>query len=97
MDGRAGENDALDADERHQHVDRQQHADDRAERIGRIDRADGALAGAAAHELVRQQRQRHARAKGRRNHDQRGDQLADQVESDIAAARAREDARETTP
>ncbi len=56
MDAGARQDDALDPDEWHEYVDRQQHADNRAECVHRIDRADGSFAGAATHEFLRQQR-----------------------------------------
>ena len=94
MNRGTGENDPFDADARHEHMDREHHAYDGAERVGGVDEADGALTCAATHELTREQRQRHPRTEARRDHDERCDQLADDVESDIAARGAREAVQE---
>ena len=71
IDHGAGEQRALQAEQRQAEVHREQHAGDRAERVGGVDPADRGLAGAAAQQRAGDQRQRHAGAERRRQHHQR--------------------------
>ncbi len=73
VDSGAAENHSFDTDARHEDMDREHHAQDGAEGIGRIDRADRALAGPSTHELACEERQCHACAEARRDHDERRD------------------------
>ena len=66
------------------------HADDRAQRVCRVDLSNGRLPGAAPKQRSGEKRQRHAGEKGRRQHHQRGDAGAGEIEHDVARAVARE-------
>jgi hypothetical protein len=85
---------ALEPEQRQPDVHREQHAGDRPERVRRVHAADRAFAGSPAQQRAGEQRQRHARAEGRRQHDQRRDRLSREVEQQIARVVAREAAHQ---
>ena len=89
VDQRARDQRALQAEQRQADVHREHHAGDRAERVGGVDLADRGFAGAAAQQRAGDERQRHAGAERRRQHDQRGDRLAREVEEAGSPSRVR--------
>jgi hypothetical protein len=85
VDERADDEQRLEPDDRHEHQSRERDADDRSERVDRVHGADRPLAGPAGEQHARDQRQRHAGAEGRREHDGETDRVAQQQERRVPA------------
>ncbi len=80
----AGDDDLAQAQQRHHQLHRRQHSGDAAERVHRIDPADGGLAAAVAQQGVGDQGQGGAGEEGHRQHQRQADCLRGEVEDDVA-------------
>ena len=82
-----GNDESLQAKLRHANVDREQHTDNGAKGIPRVDLADTGFAVALGKKGKGNQRQRHARAECGGKHDGQGNRVADKVEERIGEVR----------
>ena len=80
-----GDDQVLQAQQRHADVHGKKHANDGAHGIGAIDQTDAALPCPRAQQRVGDERQRHAGAQRCWQHDHGGDALAQQIEFGVAS------------
>ena len=90
VDQAAGQQGTFESEGRQSDMHREQHADDRADCICGVHPADRAFTRTTAKECTGDQRQRHSGTECRRQHDQRRNHLAAEIEQHVAGIRPRQ-------